>query len=51
VINFLPDDRIVYDRATGALYYDPDGNGEAAAMKFAQLEKGAALAWTDIVLY
>lgn len=31
------DDRILYDKATGALYFDPDGVGGAAAVQFATL--------------
>ncbi|MGO4388535.1 calcium-binding protein [Microvirga sp. 2YAF29] len=34
------DDRIIYDPSNGALYYDRDGNGAAAQVKFAQLKKG-----------
>jgi Ca2+-binding RTX toxin-like protein len=40
-------DRIVYDRGTGALYYDPDGTGAAAQMQFAQLGTGLRLTSAD----
>ncbi|MBI4989460.1 MAG: hypothetical protein HZC23_11625 [Rhodocyclales bacterium] len=36
-------DRILYDQGAGALYYDADGSGAAAAQLFAQLVPGAAL--------
>jgi Ca2+-binding RTX toxin-like protein len=36
-------DRIIYNAATGALYYDPDGNGAAAQVQFATLSVNLAL--------
>lgn len=42
------DDHIVYNKTTGALYYDPDGNGEEEAIKFATLTGAPALAADDI---
>lgn len=37
------DDHIIYNNSTGALYYDPDGNGTDAAAQFASLASGLAL--------
>jgi Ca2+-binding RTX toxin-like protein len=41
-------DRIVYDTATGNLYYDADGSGTEAAQLVATLQGHPALAATDI---
>lgn len=43
-------DRIVYDPANGWLYYDLDGNGEQAAIHFATLSPGLALASTNFII-
>jgi Ca2+-binding RTX toxin-like protein len=40
-------DRIIYDKGTGSLYYDPDGTGSAAKIKFAILANKALLAFDD----
>ena len=45
------DDRILYDAATGALYYDKDGTGVAAAIQFATLDNmPATLNATDFLV-
>jgi uncharacterized delta-60 repeat protein len=46
------DDRILYDTSTGALYYDKDGTGPAAAVKFALLGAVAhpILSASDVVI-
>jgi Ca2+-binding RTX toxin-like protein len=43
-------DRILYDQATGALRYDPDGTGPSAAVRFAMLSPGLAVTSADFVV-
>ncbi len=43
-------DYIVYDRATGSLYYDSDGSGSSAAVLFATIENKAYLDRYDFVV-
>lgn len=44
------DDRIVYHRAKGLLYYDADGAGGAAAHLIAKLDPGARLGFDDFLI-
>ena len=45
-------DRIIYNQATGALYYDSDGTGSHAQVQFATISNHATagLAYNDFVL-
>lgn len=45
------EDRIVYHKATGSLYYDPDGTGAEAQVKIATLSNKAALALSDFIVF
>jgi Ca2+-binding RTX toxin-like protein len=42
-----PEHRLIYDNSTGSLYYDADGTGESAAVRFAVLSNIAALTYSD----
>ena len=44
------DDRVVYNSATGALFYDADGTGAAAAVRFAILDPGLHLTRADFAI-
>jgi len=45
------EDRIIYHKATGSLYYDPDGTGPQAQVKIASLSNKAALALSDFIIF
>ncbi|GKS68043.1 hypothetical protein W03_00470 [Nitrosomonas sp. PY1] len=45
------DDFIIYNNATGAIFYDADGNGAGAALQIAKVGIGLALTNTDFVAY
>lgn len=44
-------DRVLYDSATGTLYFDQDGSGAAVAVKFAVLSNLATVDAADIWVY
>lgn len=44
-------DRIIYDDATGALYFDSDGTGVAAQVQIAQLTKALPLTALDFTIF
>ncbi|MFB2552526.1 beta strand repeat-containing protein [Ensifer soli] len=44
-------DRILYDRASGALFYDADGSGAGLAVRFATLANKAVINEADFLVY
>ncbi|KQT57627.1 hypothetical protein ASG52_23670 [Methylobacterium sp. Leaf456] len=44
------DDHILYDSRSGNLFYDADGSGKAAAVKFAVLDNKAAITHADFLI-
>ncbi|MDQ4086491.1 MAG: M10 family metallopeptidase C-terminal domain-containing protein, partial [Pseudomonadota bacterium] len=44
-------DRIVYDSATGNIFYDADGNGDGEAILFAKVDAGTVLTHADFIGY
>ncbi len=44
------DDRIIYDKKSGALYYDQDGLGGVAQVQFAKLDGGPKLKASDFTI-
>lgn len=45
------DDRIIYVKSQGALFYDPDGTGKKAAIQFASVQKNLALSHKDFFIF
>lgn len=43
------DDRIIYDKPTGAVYYDPDGTGAMTQTQFAKLDPNTNLKASDFI--
>jgi Ca2+-binding RTX toxin-like protein len=43
------DDRVLYDKVTGKLWYDADGSGNGSAVHFATLSKGLAMTEADFI--
>jgi Ca2+-binding RTX toxin-like protein len=43
--------RIVYNRATGALFYDGDGTGSMPAVRFAIVPKGLAVTYRNFLIF
>ena len=43
-------DRIIYDKGTGAVYYDSDGTGSRAAVQFAKIDANLRLTYKDFYI-
>ena len=44
-------DRLIYNTSNGWLFFDPDGDGSAAAVRIATVSVGTALTATDITVF
>jgi Ca2+-binding RTX toxin-like protein len=44
-------DRVVYNKTTGALYYDADGSGSGAAVQIAVLDGHPTLTYLDVLIF
>ncbi|MFC7500184.1 calcium-binding protein [Enterovirga sp. GCM10030262] len=45
------DHRIIYNSASGELFYDPDGSGAQAQVLFATVNPGSQMFWLDLSTY
>jgi Ca2+-binding RTX toxin-like protein len=45
------DDRLIYDKPTGRLGFDPDGIGAAPMVRFAQFKAGTTIAYSDFLIF
>jgi len=45
------DDRIIYDKKAGDLYYDADGSGSRKAIKFADVDKNLKMTASDFLVF
>jgi Ca2+-binding RTX toxin-like protein len=43
-------DRIIHDRGTGSLFYDPDGTGAAPQVEFARLDRALTAGASDFII-